>query len=254
MATFRSRTTALAALSAAALVLTLTACDGNGGGDGGKGGGGAAGSGTRTAAPASTQAQPAPGTKATQGTGATPGTGAAQGANASQGTTASQGAKAGSGAGAAQTAGGASAPAAAAGTPLCAVKDLAISAVYQDGPPYTHIVLTAKNTTGHDCRLTDYPQIRFLESHREDVLAVAKSRPAAPVVLTPGAPAYALVRLSDGKAHEDNEPVTAFSVTLAGVGGQAAVKAPGSGGMAVDPAVWATGYWTPELRNGADEF
>ncbi|MFB7617965.1 DUF4232 domain-containing protein [Kitasatospora sp. NPDC056181] len=243
MATFRSRTTALAALSAAALVLTLTACDGNGGGDGGKGGGGAAGSAdTRAAAPASTQAQPAPGAKATQGTGA------AQGANASQG------AKAGAGAGGAQTAGGASAPAAAAGTPLCAVKDLAISAVFQDGPPYTHIVLTAKNTTGHDCRLSDHPQIRFLESHREDVPAIAKSRPAAPVVLTPGAPAYALVRLSDGKAHEDNEPVTAFSVSLAGVGGQATVKAPGSGGMAVDPAVWATGYWTPELRNGADEF
>jgi hypothetical protein len=34
----------------------------------------------------------------------------------------------------------------------------------------------------------------------------------------------------------------------------AAVKAPGSEGIAVDPATWATGYWTPELRNGADDF
>ncbi|MEW2486023.1 DUF4232 domain-containing protein [Streptomyces sp. NPDC048411] len=136
----------------------------------------------------------------------------------------------------------------------CTTKDVTISAAYQGGPPYTHIVLTAKNTSGHSCRLNGFPEIQFLESHKENVPAVAKSKPPTPVVLTAGAPAYALVKLSDGGADEDNEPVTAFSVTLTGGGGMATVKAPGSQGIAVDPAKWATGYWTYELRNGADDF
>lgn len=84
--------------------------------------------------------------------------------------------------------------------------------------------------------------------------AVAKSKPAAPVVLTVGAPAYALVKLSDVGTDENTEPVTAFSVTVQGSSGLATVQAPGSAGIAVDPAKWATSYWTPELRNGADDF
>ncbi|MFI6846291.1 MULTISPECIES: DUF4232 domain-containing protein [unclassified Kitasatospora] len=244
MTTFRSRTTALATVSTAALVLTLTACNGDGGAAGG-GGSAATKAAAPAAAPAASQAQPAQGGGASQGAGASQGTG----------TGSSAGAGAGSGAGAAQPAATkAPAPTAAASTPLCTVKDVAISAAHQDGPPYTHIVLTAKNTSGHSCRLDDHPQIRFLESHRENVPAVAKSKPAAPVVLTAGAPAYALVKLSDGGVHENNEPVTAFSVALSGSSGQATVKAPGAEGIAVDPAAWATGYWTYELRNGADEF
>lgn len=92
------------------------------------------------------------------------------------------------------------------------------------------------------------------QSHKQDVPAVAKSKPAAPVVLAPGAPAYALVKLSDGGVDEDNEPVSAFSVTLEGDSTVVAVAAPGSEGIAVDPAKALTGYWTPELRNGADDF
>ena len=73
-------------------------------------------------------------------------------------------------------------------------------------------------------------------------------------MLTAGAPAYALVKLSDGGVDEDNEPVSAFSVMLEGDSKVIAVTAPGSGGIAVDPAKALTGYWTPELRNGADDF
>ncbi|MET9293640.1 DUF4232 domain-containing protein [Streptomyces sp. NPDC003077] len=141
----------------------------------------------------------------------------------------------------------------AASAPACTTKDVKISAAFQDGPPYTHIVLTAKNTTRHNCKLNGFPEIQFLESHRENVPAVPKSKPAAPVVLTPGAPAYALVRVSGGGVDEDVEPVTDFSVTLQGNGGMAAVKAPGHG-IAVNPSKWKTGYWTHELRNGADDF
>ncbi|MFD8726180.1 DUF4232 domain-containing protein [Streptomyces sp. NPDC059629] len=139
-------------------------------------------------------------------------------------------------------------------TRVCTARDVTVTAAPQDGPPYTHIVLTAKNTSGHSCRLAGAPHIQFLESHKQDVPAVAKSKPAAPVVLTAGAPAYALVKLSDGGVDEDNEPVSAFSVILEGDSTVIAVTAPGSGGVAVDPAKALTGYWTPELRNGADDF
>ncbi|MEU3526406.1 DUF4232 domain-containing protein [Streptomyces sp. NPDC038707] len=143
---------------------------------------------------------------------------------------------------------------ASASAPVCTAGDVTVTAATQDGPPYTHLVLTAKNTSRHVCRLTGFPHIQFLESHKQDVPAVAKSKPATPVVLTAGAPAYALVKLSDGGADEDTEPVSAFSVTLEGDSTVIAVTAPGSEGIAVDPAKALTGYWTPELRNGADDF
>ncbi|MGW5284974.1 DUF4232 domain-containing protein [Streptomyces collinus] len=143
---------------------------------------------------------------------------------------------------------------ASAATRVCTARDVRITAATQGGPPTTHIVLTAKNTSGHSCRLAGAPHIQFLESHKQDVPAVAKSKPASPVVLTAGAPAYALVKLSDGGVDEDNEPVSAFSVVLEGDSTVIAVNAPGGGGIAVDPAKALTGYWTPELRNGADDF
>ncbi|MGW3015896.1 DUF4232 domain-containing protein [Streptomyces longwoodensis] len=141
-----------------------------------------------------------------------------------------------------------------ASTPVCTARDVRVSAATQDGPPSTHIVLTARNTSGHSCRLAGFPHVQFLESHKQDVPAVDRSKPATPVVLTAGAPAYALVKLSDGGVDEDNEPVSAFSVQLEGDSTVIAVTAPGDGGIAVDPAKALTGYWTPELRNGADDF
>ncbi|MDQ0993559.1 DUF4232 domain-containing protein [Streptomyces sp. V3I7] len=141
-----------------------------------------------------------------------------------------------------------------ASVPVCAARDVTVTAATQGGPPYTHLVLTAKNTSRHSCRLTGFPHVQFLESHKQDVPAVAKSKPATPVVLTAGAPAYALVKLSDGGVDEDNEPVSAFMVMLEGDSAVITVTAPGSGGIAVDPAKALTGYWTPELRNGADDF
>ncbi|MFF1285473.1 DUF4232 domain-containing protein [Streptomyces sp. NPDC058299] len=158
------------------------------------------------------------------------------------------------GAGGSAGATGSSGEHASASTPVCTARDITVTAARQDGPPYTHLVLTAKNTSRRSCRLAGFPHVQFLESHKQDVPAVAKSKPATPVVLTPGAPAYVLVKLSDGGVDEDAEPVTAFSVTLEGDSTVIAVTAPGSGGIAVDPAKALTGYWTPELRNGADDF
>lgn len=236
MRTFRNRTTVLAAAATAVLALTVTACGGDG-------------SGVRSAGSAADSSAPAPASSA-------PAAESAESASPSTGTTGSTGTGTGKNAGATRGAGtgkAATSPTAAS-TPVCTPKSIAISAARQDGPPYTHIVLTAKNTSRHSCRLTGFPEIQFLESHRENVPAVAKSRPAAPVVLAAGAPAYARVKLSDGGVDEHTEPVTDFAVTLRGSDEVIAVRAPGEGGIAVDPAKWATGYWTPQLRNGADDF
>lgn len=227
MRTYRHRSALLAAATTAALALALTACGGEG-------------TGTQSAGPADTSSAPAAAAGSSQDAGTTKDT--AKDTNAAETT--------GNGSGTADSNGGG----AAASAPVCTTEDVAISAARQDGPPYTHLVLTAKNTSGHSCTIQGFPKIQFLESHKEDVPAIAKSKPAAPVVLEAGAPAYALVKLSDGGADEENEPVSAFALWLEGGDGMATVTAPGDGGIAVDPAVWATGYWTHELRNGADEF
>lgn len=214
MRTSRSRSTVLAATGAAVFALSLTACGGGG-------------SDTESAGAETPET--------------TVSVGASRGADTSADASAVK----------ASASGGKRAAAAA---PACTTKDVTLSAARHGGPPYTHIVLTAKNKSGRSCTMTGFPEIQFLESHKQNVPSVAKSRPAAPVVLKAGAPAYALVKVSDGGVDENNEPVSAFSVTLQGGGGMAAVRAPGSGGIAVDPAKSLTGYWTYELRNGADEF
>ncbi|MEV7503792.1 DUF4232 domain-containing protein [Streptomyces sp. NPDC093018] len=234
--------TALLAAAGTALVLSLTACQGDGDANSAP----ASGSSASAQSPSgkATDASAAPGSANSAGTGSSSGSTGSSGSGGSTKTSGSSGSSGSSSSG----------EQASASTPVCAAKDVHITAATQDGPPYTHIVLTAKNTSRHSCRLTGFPHIQFLESHKQDVPAVAKSKPEAPVVLAAGDPAYALVKLSDGGREENNEPVTAFSVMLAGDPTVIAVTAPGSEGIAVDPAKALTGYWTPELRNGADDF
>ncbi|MFD7136174.1 DUF4232 domain-containing protein [Streptomyces sp. NPDC059894] len=230
MNALRHRSALLAVAGTAVLALSLTACQDD------------TDATSASGATASAAAEAAQG----QATGSTAaaGSAASDGSSDAEASTGSAGAS-GSGTTDAQ---------ASATTPVCTAGDVAVTAALQDGPPYTHIVLTAKNTSGGSCRLTGFPHIQFLESHKQDVPEVAKSKPAAPVVLQAGEPAYALVKLSDGGTDEDNEPVSAFSVQLDGDSTVIAVTAPGSDGIAVDPAAALTGYWTPELRNDADDF
>ncbi|MGW1607126.1 DUF4232 domain-containing protein [Streptomyces eurythermus] len=230
---------ALLAVAGTALVLSLTACQSDGD---------SASSATPAATVAASAASARPAGE--KGTGTSGGTGSADSARS----TGSKDSAGPAGSGGSSGSAGATGERASASAPLCTAGNVTVSAATQDGPPYTHIVLTARNTSSHACRLTGFPHIQFLESHKQDVPAVAKSKPAAPVVLTPGAPAYALVKLSDGGIDEDNEPVSAFSVQLEGDPTVIAVTAPGSDGIAVDPAKALTGYWTPELREGADDF
>ncbi|MER6016670.1 DUF4232 domain-containing protein [Streptomyces anulatus] len=236
MRTFRNRTTVLAAATTAALALTLTACGDNGTGT--RSEGSAASDSATVAAETPKAADDAAETGTTGSTGS--GTGTAQAA----GTTKSAG---GSG-----DSDGTSAKASA---PLCTAEGLQITAERQDGPPYTHLTLSAKNTSGAGCEMKEYPHIHFLDNARGIVPPVAKSKPQTPVILEPGQSAYVAVRMSEGGRKESTETVKEFTVTLkANGGGMAVVKSPAPEGLSVNPQKWATGYWTTELRNGADDF
>ncbi|MFD8015201.1 DUF4232 domain-containing protein [Streptomyces sp. NPDC058955] len=247
----RTTRTALLVAAVAAASLSLTAC---GGGDAGAKDAGSATTSRSAAAPETTAAAPAasaPATTAAQD-GASAAPAAAKGTTGSTGSTGSTGTSDGDGSGAAKGGG------TAAEAPACAYGDVKITAAKADEVPTEHIVLTATNTSGRACTLLGHPLIAFGDIQTaKDVPPVAKSKPAAPVVLDPGAPAYANVRVSLGGVHEDNKVVKEFNVNLFAADGPAegsvVVTAP-AGGVAVDEAVAKTGYWTPELRNGADDF
>lgn len=236
MRTFRNRTTVLAAATTAALAFTLTACGDNGTGTRSEG---SAASDSATVAAESPKAD-----DDAAETGTTGSTGSGDGTTQAAGTT-----KNSSGSG---TSGGTSSETSA---PLCTAKGLTITAERQDGPPYTHLTLSAKNTSGAGCEMKEYPHIHFLDNARGIVPPVAKSKPQTPVILEPGQSAYVAVRMSEGGRKESTETVKEFTVTLkANGGGMAVVKSPAAEGLSVNPQKWATGYWTTELRNGADDF
>ncbi|MYZ07847.1 DUF4232 domain-containing protein [Streptomyces sp. SID2999] len=229
-----SRRTALFSVAAsAALALSLSACQS---GEGTKAEGAAA----PVAKNSASAAASAPAAAAT-----TTGTGADTGTNTGAATAVGTANKSNSGSAGAKKG---------TTTPLCRAQDVKVSSERQDGPPYTHIILTARNTSNHRCEMAGFPHIQFLEGHKQDVPSVAKSKPAVPTVLNPGDPAFVLVKLSDGGVHEDNEVVNAFQLILEGDSTVIAVDSSAGGGLAVDPAKTLTGYWTTELRNGADDF
>lgn len=243
----KRKNTVLAVAAVAVLSLGMTAC--GGGDDKGRDEGAAASAGSSaTAGGESGQG----GQSTTEAAGATTATGGSGTGGSTTG-----GSTTGGGKTAAKTASKTGAKTS--GTaPACTYKDVKITAAKADETPTEHIVLTATNTSGRTCRLYGYPLLAFGEIQTaKDIPAVAKSKPASPVILEAGAPAYANVRVVNGGVHEDNKVVTSFNVNLfaadAPAEGSVVVKAP-AGGLAVDEAVAKTGYWTPELRNGADEF
>ncbi|WP_395363167.1 DUF4232 domain-containing protein [Streptomyces sp. YH02] len=246
------KSTVLAAAAVAALSLGLTAC---GGGDS------ATGAKDAGSASASQQGSGSGGTGTTDNGTAAAGTAdqtAAKSGSGSTGGSTATGGTGGTGTKGSTAAGSTSGGKTSAKAPACAYGDIKVTAAKADEVPTEHIVLTATNTSGSACTLLEYPLIAFGPIQTaKDIPAVAKSKPAAPVVLKPGAPAYANVRVSLGGVHENNKVVKSFNVNLFAADGPAegsiVVKAP-AGGLAVDEAAAKTGYWTGELRNGADEF
>ncbi|WP_411073121.1 DUF4232 domain-containing protein [Streptomyces sp. cmx-4-25] len=249
------KNTVLAVAAVAALSLGLTAC---GGSDTGAKDAGSADSAPRAAAGAgdagtSAEGDPTSPTGGSTSGGSTSGDSTSGGATAGGSTGGGKGTTA-STASTGSTTGGKTA----AQAPACAHGDVRITAAKADEVPTEHIVLTATNTSGRACTLLKHPLLAFGPIQTaKDVPAVAKSRPAVPIVVKNGEPAYANVRISLGGVHEDNKVVKEFTVNLFASDGPAegsiVVKAP-AGGLAVDEAVAKTGYWTYELRNGADDF
>ncbi|KOX36995.1 MULTISPECIES: DUF4232 domain-containing protein [unclassified Streptomyces] len=224
------KSTVLAAAALTALSLGLTACGGSGTGAKDAGSAGAVARATTGTGDGATSADSGSGS-----------TGGGKGTNTSTASTGST------------TGGKASAEA-----PACAHDDVRVTAAKADEVPTEHVVLTATNVSGRACALLKHPLLAFGPIQTaKDVPAVEKSRPAVPVVVKNGESAYADVRISLGGVHEDNKVVREFTVNLFAPEGPAegsvVVKAP-AGGLAVNEAVAKTGYWTYELRNGADEF
>lgn len=246
------KNTVLAAAAVAALSLGLTAC---GGSDTGAKDAGSASSAPQAAADRNAAEG---GTTATTGgstSGGSTSEGSTTGASTSGGTTAGGATAGGKGTTASTASTGAKASAKA---PACAHGDVRITVEKADEVPTEHVVLTATNVSGRACTLLEYPLLAFGPIQTaKDVPAVAKSKPAVPIVLKNGEPAYANVRVALGGVHEDNKVVKEFTVNLFAPDGPAegsvVVKAP-AGGLAVNEAAAKTGYWTYELRNGADEF
>ncbi|WP_385624916.1 DUF4232 domain-containing protein (plasmid) [Streptomyces sp. P8-A8] len=250
MRTSIRRPAVLAASAVAALSLTLTAC---GGEDGSKDNGAAA----SVSAEQGTSGSSGGGSSSNGGVGTTGSTTTGSGTTSS--TTTGSGTT-GSGTSTSGTVVQAGVKKkATAKAPACTVNDVKISAAKQAGLPTTHITLTATNISGHACTLLQYPLLGFgdLPQTSKDVPAVAKSKPGTPIVLNAGTPAYAAVRINNGGVDEKNHAVSSFYVNLFAADGPAegsrTVAAP-KGGIAVDDAAAKTGYWTYELRNGADEF
>ncbi|MFG3037264.1 DUF4232 domain-containing protein [Streptomyces sp. NPDC048330] len=245
------KNTVLAAAAIAALSLGLTACGGDDGSTGAKDAG--------SASAAQTTGGTADGGTATGGTAdqttAKGGSGSTGGSTASSSSSSATGGSSSGSTGSTGSSGGSKTDAKA---PACAYGDVKITAKKADEVPTEHIVLTATNTSGRSCTLLQYPLIAFGPIQTaKDVPAVAKSKPSAPVVLKAGEPAYANVRVALGGVDEDNKVVSEFNVNLFASDGPAegsvVVKAP-AGGLAVDESAAKAGYWTYELRNGADEF
>ncbi|MGA5868880.1 DUF4232 domain-containing protein [Streptomyces cinereoruber] len=250
------KNTVLAAAAVAALSLGLTAC---GGSDTGAKDAGSASSAPQAAADQNAAKGGATATTGGSTSGGSTSEGSTTGASTSGGTTAGGSTAGGKGTTASTAStGSATGAKASAKAPACAHGDVRITVEKADEVPTEHVVLTATNVSGRACTLLEYPLLAFGPIQTaKDVPAVAKSKPAVPIVLKKGEPAYASVRVALGGVHEDNKVVKEFTVNLFAADGPAegsvVVKAP-AGGLAVNEAVAKTGYWTYELRNGADEF
>ncbi|CAM5463007.1 hypothetical protein GCM10010334_24770 [Streptomyces finlayi] len=251
MRTSVRRPAVLAAAAVAALSLSLTACNGDDK---------AAGS---AASPSAASEQSSPGATAGTDKSADP---SADGKTSDKASDGKGQAKDGAGSGSASGSGRTGSSASQAGAkksgkgnaPACTVDDVKMSAKTNAEPPFSYLELTAKNTSGRTCQLVDYPQVTFGDFHTAKVIpAVAKSKPEVPIVLEPGAPAYAMIKINYGGVDEDSVQLKEFNVQVFAKGGgpqEGAEIVSVPRGFQVDEKNAKTGYWTYEFRNGADDF
>ena len=86
--------------------------------------------------------------------------------------------------------------------------------------PINHLLITATNTSKNRCRLNGYPALRLDPEQQAPTAPVAATKPPSPIVLGPGASAYAglMTSAADGSGKfGKNEPTMEIQLeTVAG--------------------------------------
>lgn len=104
--------------------------------------------------------------------------------------------------------------------------------------PINHVLITATDTAQRRCRMNGYPALRLGADQQAPTAPMAATKPATPVVLAPGASAYAGLTTSaaDGSGrHGRNEPTIELQL-LTGEGGSDPKAAPVKLAMPKDSA------------------
>lgn len=122
--------------------------------------------------------------------------------------------------------------------------------------PINHVLITATNTSKLPCHLNKYPMLRTLLSQTAIVKAVEATKPAGPILLAPGATAYAGIMTSsaDGSGVAGRN-VLSLELQLqpgsgtGGVGRPVSVPMPTSA-QYVDSTAVVT-YWESDLQSAS---
>ncbi|MGP4051082.1 DUF4232 domain-containing protein [Streptomyces sp. 2A115] len=113
--------------------------------------------------------------------------------------------------------------------------------------PVNHLLLTATNGAGVDCRLADFPSLRFGDSQAATP-QIEESKPQSAPVLTPGESAYAGITTSaaDGSGSH-GRVVNSLEVFIEGNEDGTDVELPG-GSVFVDSSAKVT-YWQTDVED-----
>lgn len=84
--------------------------------------------------------------------------------------------------------------------------------------PINHLLITATNISKNRCRLNGYPGLRLDPEQQAPIPQVDATKPAGPIVIAPGAAAYAglMTSAADGSGHNGkNEPTMEIQLITA---------------------------------------
>ena len=122
--------------------------------------------------------------------------------------------------------------------------------------PINHVMISATNTSQLPCRLNKYPMLRTLLSQTTFMKAADATKPAGPILLAPGATAYAgvMTNMADGSGGAGRN-VPALELQLqpgspaGGVGRPTSVPMPQSA-QYIDSSAIVT-YWESDIQTAS---
>jgi hypothetical protein len=124
--------------------------------------------------------------------------------------------------------------------------------------PINHVLISATNTSRLPCRLNRYPLLRTFQAEKAPIGAVESTKPATPVLLAPGAKAYAglMTNSADGSGKNGkNIPLLILQLQpsdagAGGVGRPASVAMP-QNAQYVDSSAFVS-YWESDMQSAID--